>query len=43
MYEVKWFYNGFVINNLLKRYKIMLCRVENNILLYILDIGNVLQ
>ncbi|XP_065940924.1 uncharacterized protein [Magallana gigas] len=43
MYEVKWFHNGFVINNPPKRYKITSRRAENNTSLHTLDIGNVLQ
>uniref|UniRef100_A0A8W8NGZ6 Ig-like domain-containing protein n=1 Tax=Magallana gigas TaxID=29159 RepID=A0A8W8NGZ6_MAGGI len=40
---VKWFHNGFVINNPPKRYKITSRRAENNTSLHTLDIGNVLQ
>lgn len=42
MYEFYWFYIGYLIVNLLRRYKVMLFEIENNILIYILYIVNVL-
>lgn len=43
MFEVKWFHNGYVINNPPRRYKITSLKEENNISLHTLDIENVLQ
>lgn len=43
MNEVKWFHNGYVINNPPRRYKITSLRAENNTSLHTLDIENVLQ
>lgn len=41
--EVKWFHNGYVINNPPRRYKITSLRAENDTSLHTLYIENVLQ